>query len=56
MELRHLCYFLTVASERNFIRAASALGVPLPPLSRQIRELEVEIGLQCWIETAVLLI
>lgn len=51
MELRHLRYFATVGELLNFTKAAQKLRVAQPALSRQIRDLEAELGVQLFDRT-----
>jgi len=51
MELRHIHYFLVLAEEKNVTKAAEKLCIAQPPLSRQIKDLEEELGSELFIRS-----
>lgn len=49
MDIRTLQYFLAIAREESITKAAESLNMTQPPLSRQMKELEDELGKQLFV-------
>ncbi len=52
MDIRHFRYFLAVARQGNFTRAAEQLGIAPPTLTRQIQDMESELGTRLFVRSA----
>lgn len=55
MDIRVMRYFLAIAQEENLTKAANLIHISQPSLSKQMKELEMELGKRClFVETAKL--
>ncbi|MDR3014261.1 MAG: LysR family transcriptional regulator [Delftia acidovorans] len=52
MDLRHMRYFLALAQEQSVSRAAQRLHMAQPPLSRQMRQMEEDLGVELFVRTS----
>ena len=52
MDLRHMRYFLALAQEQSVSRAAERLHMAQPPLSRQMRQMEEDLGVELFVRTS----